>query len=238
MLFRSVDVGKWVTPFGAEVIETPSNWNYSRSLLFTLAIPYYHFGIRATHSLSSKASVSLHVANGWNNVIDNNGGKTYGAMLTLTPNSHFSLVQTWMGGPEQKNNNDNFRHDYDAVMTISGKKVSFMTDFVWAHESKAAPDGSDVMWYGLAGYLKFQLAPKFALIPRFEWFKDADGFTTGTVQQLKEFTLTSEILFNDHLLTRLEYRRDFSNAGGVFPRGPNETGRSQDTLAGGLIVKF
>ena len=32
---------------GAEVIETHSNWNYSRSLLFAWAIPYYHMGLRA-----------------------------------------------------------------------------------------------------------------------------------------------------------------------------------------------
>jgi hypothetical protein len=29
-----------VTPLGAEMIETKDNWNYSRSLLFALAIPY------------------------------------------------------------------------------------------------------------------------------------------------------------------------------------------------------
>jgi len=38
------DVGKFVTPMGAEVIESKDNWNYSRSLLFTYAIPLYHFG--------------------------------------------------------------------------------------------------------------------------------------------------------------------------------------------------
>jgi Putative beta-barrel porin-2, OmpL-like. bbp2 len=27
---------------GNEVIETKDNWNYGRSLLFTLAVPYYH----------------------------------------------------------------------------------------------------------------------------------------------------------------------------------------------------
>ncbi len=232
-----VDVGKWVTPFGAEVIETPTNWNYSRSLLFTLAIPYYHFGVRATYPLSDKASVGFHVVNGWNNVIDNNGAKTYGFMLGLTPSSHFSLVQTWMGGPEQAGENSNFRHTYNMVMTIPSKMVSFMTDFVYGHEAKAASDGSDVMWYGTAAYLKFQMGPKFALIPRFEWFKDADGFTTGTVQNWREFTLTPEIAFNEHLLTRFEYRRDWST-GGSFARGPAESGKSQDTLSGGMMLKF
>src|ERR1035438_296348 len=37
-----------MTSAGAEVIETNQNWNYSRSLLFAWAIPYYHFGLRAS----------------------------------------------------------------------------------------------------------------------------------------------------------------------------------------------
>jgi hypothetical protein len=36
-----------------------------------------------------------------------------------------------------------------------------------------------------------------------------------------QFTMTSEITFNDHLLTRLEYRRDWSTAS-VFPQGRGE----------------
>ena len=40
------DFGQFVTSAGAEVIEAKDNWNYSRSLLFAWAIPYYHFGFR------------------------------------------------------------------------------------------------------------------------------------------------------------------------------------------------
>ena len=38
-----INVGKFVTPAGAEVIETKDNWNYSRGLLFALAIPVLPF---------------------------------------------------------------------------------------------------------------------------------------------------------------------------------------------------
>jgi hypothetical protein len=43
------DFGKFVTPLGAEVIETKDNWNYTRGLLFTWAIPFTHLGARATY---------------------------------------------------------------------------------------------------------------------------------------------------------------------------------------------
>ena len=43
------DAGKFVTPIGAEVIESQDNWNYTRSILFGYAIPFYHLG-RARHA--------------------------------------------------------------------------------------------------------------------------------------------------------------------------------------------
>ena len=80
-----VDVGKFVTPAGGEVIETKDNWNYSRGLLFTWAIPYYHFGMRAKYVFNDKYSLTVFLVNGWNNVQDNNKGKTVGAAITVKP---------------------------------------------------------------------------------------------------------------------------------------------------------
>src|SRR5437867_5149606 len=72
----TIDFGKFVTQHGAEVIETKDNWNYSRSLLFTWAIPFYHFGVRATATPNDKVVLMATVNNGWNDVKDNNSGKT------------------------------------------------------------------------------------------------------------------------------------------------------------------
>src|SRR5438034_10820089 len=71
-----VDFGKFVTQHGAEVIETKDNWNYSRSLLFSWAIPYYHFGTRLNFTANDKVTLGASLSNGWNNVVDNNQGKT------------------------------------------------------------------------------------------------------------------------------------------------------------------
>ncbi len=47
-----MDFGKFVTSAGAEVIESKDNWNYSRSLLFAYAVPYFHFGLRSSLPVS------------------------------------------------------------------------------------------------------------------------------------------------------------------------------------------
>jgi len=90
-----VDVGKFVTPAGAEVIETKDNWNYSRGLLFSYAIPYYHFGMRAKYAFNDKYSLTGYVVNGWNNVVDNNTGKTYGMSLGWNVTKKVSVTQSF-----------------------------------------------------------------------------------------------------------------------------------------------
>src|SRR5260370_32322724 len=96
-----IDVGKFVTWNGAEVIESKDNWNYSRSFLFAWAIPYYHAGVRATYNFNNKVSLTGAIVNGGDTVEDNNGGKTVGLSLTIKPNSKFTIVENYTGGPEQ-----------------------------------------------------------------------------------------------------------------------------------------
>jgi len=76
------------------------------------------------------------------------------------------------------------------------------------------------------------------LCARVEWFDDRDGFNTGVAQKLKEVTLTAEFKMKEGLLTRLEYRRDWSDQS-FFDRG-NTLGssKSQDTLLAGFTVVF
>jgi len=95
-----VDVGKYVTPMGSEVIESKDNWNYSRGLLFTYAIPFFHFGARAKYTFNDKYSVTGYLANGWNNILDNNSGKMYGVTFNWNPTKKVSFAQTLMAGPE------------------------------------------------------------------------------------------------------------------------------------------
>ena len=114
-----VDVGKFVTPHGAEVIETKDNFNYSRGLLFAYAIPYYHFGLRAKYSFNDKYSVTGFVVNGWNDIADNNTGKTCGVTFGWNPTKKISIAQGYMMGPETARHQRHWRQLSDTVVTYS-----------------------------------------------------------------------------------------------------------------------
>ncbi len=229
------DVGKFVTPIGYEGIKTRDNWNYSRSLLFTLAEPYYHAGVRVNYSINDHVSLSAHLVNGWNNVVDNNGGKTVGLQATFKPSSAVTIVQSYMGGPEQANDNADWRHLADTVITYTATPtVSLAMNYDYGRDRVAA---STVTWQGVAGYLRYQPNAWFAFTPRAEYYDDPNGSTTGVVQKIKEITLTAEFKQKDGVLLRVEYRRDMSDTP-FFQKNVSSLLKHQDALTVGIVYAF
>jgi hypothetical protein len=236
-----VDVGKFVTPHGAEVIETKDNWNYSRGILFSYAIPYYHFGMRAKYAFNEKYSLTGFFVNGWNNVVDNNTGKTYGMSFAWTPNKKFGIIENYMAGPEQGGLNSTWRQLSDTVITYSPtSKLSFIVNGDYGRGDRF-DDGEGGLskpayWTGVAGYVKYAFTGTSSFAARYEYYDDHDGFTTGAVQHFNEFTTTFEKIVAHHIISRFEYRRDMSNQP-AFLKGSAPV-KDQDTLTAGLVFTF
>ncbi|HTZ73767.1 MAG TPA: porin [Candidatus Aquilonibacter sp.] len=106
----TIQVGKFVTPVGNEVIESSGNWNYSRSLLFYYAIPYFHVGVNAKYAWNSKIAATFYLVNGWNNSAIfhnttfgsfglNSAGLTYGTSIAYTPNAKWAVTENYFAGP-------------------------------------------------------------------------------------------------------------------------------------------
>jgi hypothetical protein len=236
-----VDVGKFVTPHGAEVIETKDNWNYSRGLLFSYAIPYYHFGARAKYAFNDKYSLTGFFVNGWNNVVDNNTGKTYGMSFGWNPNKKFGLTENYMAGPEQNSFNSTWRQLTDTTITYSPtSKLSFIVNGDYGRGDRIdlgeGVFSKPVFWTGVAGYVRYAFNGTSAFSTRVEHYDDHDGFTTGTAQHINEFTTTFERLMAHHIISRLEFRRDMSNKDS-FLKGNTPVG-GQNTMTAGLVYTF
>jgi hypothetical protein len=245
----TVDFGKFVTPIGAEVIETKDNWNYSRGLLFTLAIPFYHFGGRATYAVNDKVSLAGYVVNGWDNVKDNNTAKSVGFVGTFKPSSKFTLVTNVLVGKEGTPSlSDETRMLFDGILTFNlNDDIAFMAnyDFGKDYASDILPGvrGAEQNWQGVAGYAKVKLGEKVTLSNRYEWFDDRQGFRTATPQELQSYTATVMIPWEGATFWG-EYRRDWSNmdtfntsSSGIF--GPIQGIRAyQNTITLGLTYGF
>jgi hypothetical protein len=231
------DFGKFVTPNGAEVIETKDNWNYSRGLLFTYAIPFYHFGLRSKYTFNDKFSLTGYLVNGWNNIIDNNTGKTYGVSFGWNPNKKVSITQNYMIGPEQLNDNRDKRQLIDTVVAYSPTtRLSLIWNYDYGRGDRMPTVVNPVFWTGVAGYVRYAFNDRYAVATRYEYFDDHNGFTTGTAQHFNEFTSTFERKINGSLITRLEFRRDMADQPSFF-KGTVPV-RSQNTALAGVVYTF
>jgi hypothetical protein len=229
------DFGKFYTSAGAELTENNLTWSYGRGYLYTNG-PYYHFGARATKPLHKNFSVGLQLVNGWNNVEDNNSGKTIGITTALTT-SKVSWYNNFYTGPEKNGTNEGKRHFYDTVLNLNPHpRTNFYVNFDYGKESKVFGT-RDAEWVaiGLAG--KFQTTEHTALAFRYENYNDKDGFITGTDQKLNSFTLTGEYKWAKGLLSRLEYRRDWSDQL-YYERGFQGLAKNQSTLTLGFVAFF
>jgi hypothetical protein len=233
----TIDFGKFVTPAGAEVIESKDNYNYSRGLLFALAIPYYHAGARVAYAVSDKVSLTGYLVNGWNNVKENNDGKTVIGSVTIKPTSTVTVIGNYIVGDEQPEGTPGggTRNLFDAVVSVAATdKLSVLGNFDYGHDKV---EGSGVDWYGVALGAKYQVNDAWAFAPRYEIFKDADGFATGLEQTVQEVTLTAEYKMPAGFLARFEFRNDFSDEA-FFLKDNSDLKKTQPTFVVGLMYAF
>jgi hypothetical protein len=244
-----IDVGKFVTPAGSEVIESNANWNYSRSILFYYAIPFYHYGMRAQYSFSPKFSLTGYLVNGWNDVVHdpstgyNDSGKTGGLTFVWTATKKMTITQTWLGGPGATQfDTGHWRNLFDTVIAYNlTPKLSLMLNGDYGRVEATSPN-TPVDWWGAAAYIKYQVNPKYAFATRYEYYNDPSGFTTGVLDpngvgpHIQGVTATLERRIATHLITRLEYRHDESNQA-FFPKGKasNPLVTGQNTFAAGMM---
>lgn len=234
-----LDLGKFVTSAGAEVIEAKDNWNYSRSVLFAWAIPYYHFGLRGSMPVSKSETVGVQLVNGWNNITKSTGGVTVGLTSAYVQPKYTWNVNVYTG-PEDTPGQNAYRNLFDTtVLFTPTSKFSWYVNYDYGQNNNSLSHGlgdkSHAKWQGVAFAAHDQITNKVAGAARVEIFGDTNGFSTGTPQTLKEFTGTYEYHFKVGLLSRLEYRKDWSDTD-FFHRGANGMVNTQSTVSVGLIA--
>jgi hypothetical protein len=237
-----MDIGRFSTPVGWEDNESPSNWSYSRSFLYTWAEPSLHTGVRLSTALTGAASLALLWVNGWNSVIlDGSGMRSFALAASWRPGKRIEVGIVDMAGlehpPTRLEGPLSFRNLIDAFVTY---KATPKLWFALALDYGIDRAAGGVHWWGISGSVRWQARPWLAAVLRGEYFDDPAGFTTGARQRLAEVTTTVEWSGEVERLrwqVRGEYRHDQSTAR-VFDGAIPATRSSQDTLTLALIAWF
>lgn len=232
----TVDFGKFASSLGIEGNYTKDQMNYSRSYWFDF-LPFYHMGIRANYKFNDKLAFNYWIVNGTQQTEPFNGFKDQFFGFTITPTKNIAWnVNYYLGqehpdviyfpnGGAPPNLPTEQGVPFEPIVNPPAGKLHIFDTYVnWQTTAKltlaleaddeierlftySAPAHTD----GGAGYIRYQLTPKFALAGRAEYLSDRGGLFTGVTQALKETTFTTEYKFADGFLARWEWRRDFSN---------------------------
>ena len=235
-----IDFGTFVTSAGAEVIESNANWNYSRSLLFAWAIPYYHFGLKVSTPVNKVLTLGFQVVNPWNE-IDGGHRFTNIGITAAVVKGIYTWNTNYYVGPNNPvaigTPSSGVRNLIDTTLLVApNDKTSFYLNGDYGRNND--PFGGHATWGGIAAAGHYQATKQIAVAGRGEYFKDAQGYSTGVKQNLGEFTGTAEYKIHDMLIIRGEARHDISSVQ-FFNKGPRPSSAyGQTTLTLGLMVVF
>ena len=240
----TVIVGKYVTNAGAEVINSTSDVNYSRSILFGYAIPFTHTGLRATYAVNDMLSVIGGVNNGWDQIKDANKQKTLELGLTVAPTKTLSFAVTDYAGSEpvdiiaKPTGTQGMRNILDLVGTwTASDKLSVTLNYDYGSQDNAVGGTGKAKWTGLAAYANYQFTDTWRLSVRGEYFNDKNGYRTGVVQKWKEGTITLAYLPTKSMEIRGELRGDKSDQSS-FLKSDGSASKTQSSYGVEAIYKF
>lgn len=260
----TVDVGKWSSSMGIEGNYTKDQINYTRSFYFNY-LPFYHMGLRANYKLNDKVAVNYWLVNGVQQSEPTNSFKDELFGLVLQPKKNLSWTINYYLGQDHPDVIQNPRgcgmvpvqpglclepitpapdgkqHIFDTYaawnltpkLTLAGEG-DYVISRLWRN---TAPGQSSAPSHviGGAAYARYQWTAKMAVAARTEYLSDRGGLFSGRTQALKEFTGTYEFKVADGLVSRVEYRRDWTNRPFFLTNKPGTLSQNQDTVTVGLV---
>ncbi len=198
-----IQAGKMHTLIGYEVINSWENPNFSRTFMFGLSQAFTETGLRATYQFNPMVTATVGLINGWDNIEDNNRGKTVVWLVALTPHERFGVNFFGSYGAEQSNGNA------AAGLTAPGACVTYTTgcdprakrlvagaiitakitdsdtiilEPYYGNESNASTvksaAGGNARWNGLGAYHIHDFNDQWSTRIRGEIFEDAGGART------------------------------------------------------------
>jgi hypothetical protein len=261
----NIQFGRINSLIGFEVIESPYNLNYSRSLLFNLGQPFTTVGARFTYQFNDSVTLAMAAINSVDSLTTTSvRHPKVESAVTFTPGESIQVTLYGLygfvdGAPGTSGGNRILGGGFIQVVPIP--QVELALEAYYANQTKSSvlsPEGN-ARWNGIAGYATYAFTPQWSLRTRAELFEDAGGFVScsgvagppksnvcfgatsissapSVVQTIWETTATLQFQPFPFLMSRLEFRYDKSNKN-TFQVG-DRSANHQETLALEVITLF
>ena len=215
-------VGKFVNLVGYESINPTADFIgfYSRSYVFGSGYPFTHLGVLATFDPVKNVTVTGGVTRGDEQGFkDMNDAVSFLGSVNWVINKQLALYISNSTGPEQANNNSDYRTTWDATLYYQPyDKWKVAVNAYYLYDNAGAPNGGSGSLFAFAGLASYELCKEATLKARAEWFHDHDGLRTPSGSDLYEVTVGLDIMpitkgaLSRSLIVRPELRYDFSDS--------------------------
>jgi len=233
-----LELGKFETLLGYELLDSNANATVTHGILFTYAIPLFHTGLLARGSLSENLTWAAGAVNGFNNSREQGDNKGLLAQLAWTAGPVFLSASSYVGTLGETRtrvsdgslvgDDDAITQIYDVIASWSpneGLTLWLNADWGRTELGRDVPGGvtsvgRDPTFFGLSSGLTFDLTPRADLTLRAEYMNDDEGSRFGglvpdaaglALDEIDAYSLTLTLGYQvtPELRTRLELRRDF-----------------------------
>jgi hypothetical protein len=240
-----VDAGVLGSPYTNESAISKDHLMYTRSLAPEY-VPYYLSGVKMSIPLSNKVNAYLYLLNGWQQIQDNNSGKSVGTQIEYQPNDHHLINWNTYVGDERSALSPDFRMRYftDLYWIYSqGKYAATACVYVGNQTKTVSPvhDKNNTWWQ--ANFIgRYAITDDISLSARIEYFNDDNAVQITPVHATEGFRTWStgacfNAKINENTLFRLEGRHFFSDRMPYFDKD-NRPSQSMTWCISNVTVWF
>lgn len=184
----SLAFGRFDAPIGFERDDEPLNLIPTGSFNFEMARPVKLTGAVARYAVSPAVVVTGLLANGWNEELDNNSGKTGGLGVLVFPAQGAAVALTGLYGPEEAGTNGAQRSLLNLTATL--QPTSRVILGLEANTGAQRNAGANLTWSGAVATAFWRFGRSTGLTVRGEVLDDLDGVVSGASQTLRSLTIS------------------------------------------------
>jgi hypothetical protein len=241
-----VDFGVFGSPYTNETCVSRDHLMYTQSLAPEY-VPYYLAGAKLSLPVNQKLNLYIYLLNGWQQIQDQNKGKSLGTQLEYKPNAKNLLNwNTYIGDERSAAMPDNrMRYFSDIFWTYNpdGKFTLSTCAYAGIQQRKTIGQLSNHLWWQANIVARYKFSKNISLAGRFEYFDDQDAVQITNINNpLSGFrAMSGGLCFNLNLFNNAMFRlegRQFYSLDDAFKNKNADPTKWSSWLIGNLTVWF
>ncbi len=240
-----LDAGILGSPYTNESAISKDHLMYTRSLAPEY-VPYYLSGLKLSVPLSEKVNFYLYVLNGWQQIKDQNNGKSIGTQFEWRPNANNLINWNTYTGDERSLSASTYRMRYFTDiywLYNAGKNWSFTSCLYAGRQDQKTNQNvrSSHYWWQANFIASRMITQKLSLAGRVEYFSDTDKIMLNSLNTIgfsgASGGLCLNYKFTEKSLFRLEGRHFFTTEN-QFQKNAATVSNQMTWLIGNITIWF